>query len=140
MSKPAPRRPRKTSPTRTPKLHNAAPRSPGRPRLGGDQRARLLDAALACYVRQGIRGTSIRDIATEVGVTSALVHYYFGDAEKLLQQVVQERLMPVFQTVRGALHGDHDDPAAVITGFVNAICAAIETHPWWPALWVREVI
>jgi hypothetical protein len=53
---------------------------------------------------------------------------------------VQERLMPVFQTVRGSLQVDQDDPAAVITSFVNAICAAIEAHPWWPALWVREVI
>lgn len=140
MNKPRSRTPRRAGRSPTSKARTATPRAPGRPRLGGDQRARLLDAALACYVRQGIRGTSIRDIATEAGVTSALVHYYFGDAEKLLQQVVQERLMPVFQTVRGALHGDHDDPAAVITGFVNAICAAIETHPWWPALWVREVI
>lgn len=140
MSKPAPRPARKTTRTRMPKVRTAAPRSPGRPRLGPDQRARLLDAALACYVRQGIRGTSIRDIATEAGVTSALVHYYFGDAEKLLQQVVQERLMPVFQTVRGSLRVDQDDPAAIVGSFVNAICSAIETHPWWPALWVREVI
>lgn len=123
------------------KKGSGTPRAPGRPRLGADQRARLLDAALACYVRQGIRGTSIRDIAHEAGVTSALVHYYFGDAEKLLQQVVQERLMQVFQTVRGSLLAvDQDNPALLITGFVNAICAGIEAHPWWPALWVREVI
>ena len=125
----------------TPRRRSATPRSPGRPRLGSDQRARLLDGALACYVHQGIRGTSIRNIAAEAGVTTALVHYYFGDAETLLQQVVQERLMPVFQTVRGSLQGmDQEDPALLITGFVNAICAAIEAHPWWPALWVREVI
>src|SRR4051812_47237217 len=108
-----------------PKRRATKPRAPGRPRLGHDLRARLLDAALACYVRQGIRGTSIRDIAGEAGVTSALVHYYFGDAGKLLQQVVQERLMPVFQTVRASLQVDQDDPVAVVTGFVNAICTAI---------------
>src|SRR6185369_2867701 len=100
----SPRTPKVRQPG-TPRRRSATPHSPGRPRLGSDQRARLLDGALACYVRQGIRCTSIRNIAAEAGVTTALVHYYFGDAETLLQQVVQERLMPVFQTVRGSLQG-----------------------------------
>ena len=102
MKQPKPSTPAPAS-APAPKRRATKPRAPGRPRLGHDQRARLLDAALTCYVRQGIRGTSIRDIAGEAGVTSALVHYYFGDAAKLLQQVVQERLMPVFQTVRGTV-------------------------------------
>jgi AcrR family transcriptional regulator len=136
-----PRRPAPASRTAVPKRRATKPRAPGRPRLGADQRAGLLDAALACYVRQGIRGTSIRDIAAEAGVTAALVHYYFGDADALKQQVVEQRLMPVFHTVRGAMaEVDPHDTAALITGFVNAICGAIEQHPWWPALWVREVI
>jgi AcrR family transcriptional regulator len=120
----------------------ALPRAPGRPRLDGpDQRALLIDAALACYVRQGISSTSIRDIATAAGVTPALVHYYFGDARKLLDQVVEERLMKVFELVRApVLSANVDDIGALITGFVNAVSRAIEVYPWWPALWVREVI
>jgi TetR/AcrR family transcriptional regulator len=120
----------------------APARLPGRPRLkSADQRARLLDAALACYVRQGIGGTSLRDIATEAGVTPALVHYYFGDARQLLEAVIAERVMPAFYSVRDAViaaGGDH--PAALVATFVNAICRAVEMYPWWPSLWVREVI
>jgi len=124
------------------KQRAASTRLPGRPRLkSADQRARLLDAALACYVRQGIGGTSLRNIAAEASVTPALVHYYFGDAPQLLEAVIAERLMPVFYTVRDAVTGASDDtPAALVTSFVNAICRAVEAHPWWPSLWVREVI
>jgi AcrR family transcriptional regulator len=115
---------------------------PGRPpTTGTDQRTRLIDASLACYVRQGIGATSARDISAEAGVSPALVHYYFGDTRQLLEVVIAERLMPVFHTVRDAVQRvEGDDPAALVTGFVDAICSAVVAHPWWPALWVREVI
>src|SRR5690349_5665465 len=59
---------------------SARTRAPGRPAAAGPElRARLLDAALACFVRSGIAATPLRAIATEAGVTPALVHYYFGD-------------------------------------------------------------
>ena len=53
-------------------------RSPGRPAAndGGDsdgQRTRLLDAALARFVRDGMSATTARGIAEEAGVTPALL-------------------------------------------------------------------
>ncbi|HWL61339.1 MAG TPA: TetR/AcrR family transcriptional regulator [Steroidobacteraceae bacterium] len=120
----------------------AAARAPGRPAAdGADQQTRIIDAALACYVRKGIGATSIRDVATGAAVTPALVHYYFGDAGHLMEQVIARRLMPVFGTVRDAvLDASGDGPAALVRGFVDAICNAVQAHPWWPALWVREVV
>lgn len=117
-------------------------RAPGRPPLASpDQRERLIDAALNCYVRQGIRATRVRDIAAEAGVTPALLHYYFGDAAQLLDKAITERLLPVFHLVRQRLReADAGDPWILAETFVTAVCDAIESHPWWPALWVREVI
>lgn len=120
----------------------AAGRTPGRPAANGaDQQVRIIDAALACYVRKGIGATSIRDVASGAGVTPALVHYYFGDARQLMEQVMAQRLMPVFGSVRDAVLGAQGEgPGALVRGFVDAVCAAVEAHPWWPALWVREVV
>ena len=113
----------------------------GRPAAGADQAQRILDAALACYAREGVKATSIRDVAREAGVTPALVHYYYGDAERLLEEVINARVLPVFGAVRDAVtRVDEEDPGALATGFVNAICQAIEMHPWLPPLWVREII
>jgi AcrR family transcriptional regulator len=135
------------STARAPKRAAAKPpaprkRAPGRPNVDSpDQRTRLLDAALACYVRKGIEATSLRDIAAEAGVTPALVHYYFGDAQQLRDSVIEERLLPVFQGVREPLSRiDADDLAALVAGFVSGVFRAVEAHPWWPALWVREVL
>src|SRR5580658_6362644 len=94
----SPRKPRIRKPT--------APRKrlPGRP--VGDSaniRARLLDAAIACFVRQGIAATSLRTIATEAGVTPAMLHYYFGDKPQLQQAVIEERLLPASAQLRETL-------------------------------------
>ncbi len=116
-------------------------RAPGRPNTDSpDQRLRLVDAALACYVRQGIGATTLRDIATEAGVTPALVHYYFGDKSQLLEAVVQERVMPVLAVVRERVVFAGDDVADMVAAVVGGITEAIGRYPWWPQLWVREVL
>ena len=116
-------------------------RAPGRPLADApDQRAVALDAALACFVRQGIAATSLRDIAREAGVTPALLHYYFGDRQQLLDAVVAERVMPAVLSVRERLAQADDDVADIVAAFVCGVTDAIARHPWWPQLWVREVL
>ena len=116
-------------------------RAPGRPLADApDQRAVALDAALACFVRQGIAATSLRDIAREAGVTPALLHYYFGDRQQLLDAVVAERVMPAVLSVRERLAQAGDDVADIVAAFVCGVTDAIARHPWWPQLWVREVL
>jgi AcrR family transcriptional regulator len=104
-----------------------------------DLRPRLLDAAIACYVRTGIAATSLRAIAAEASVTPALLHYYFGDKAQLQQAVVEERLMPAFASLREPLLRA-DDVAALVAGFVRGIGDLVARHPWLPSLWVREVL
>ena len=107
---------------------------------GADLRARLLDAAIARFAVKGIAATSLRDIATEAGVTPALLHYYFGDKAQLQDAVIEERLIPLFADLRAPLQQAGDDIAALVAGFVVGIGRLIERHPWLPSLWVREVL
>jgi TetR/AcrR family transcriptional regulator len=117
------------------------PRKPGRPRADeANQRERLLDAAVACFAADGIAATSLRGIALKAGVTPALVNYYFGSKEQLLAAFVEERVMRVVATLRENLAAAGAEPRALITAFVEGIHAAVARFPWWPALWMREVI
>lgn len=126
---------------RAPRAGSAEPRAPGRPAAAGPEwRARLLDAAIACFTRNGIAATSLRAIAAEAGVTPALVHYYFGDKAQLVQALVEERLLPALAPLRERIEQAGDDPAALIAGYVHGIGDAIAANPWLPALWVREVL
>lgn len=115
----------------------------GRPPANGDgdRRTLVLEATLACYVRRGIAATTLRDIASEAGVTPALLHYYFDDAAGLRQAVITEKLLPVFAGLRTTLLGMADAPLReVLHAFVDQVCNSIREQPWLPPLWIREVV
>lgn len=55
-----------------------------------DIRARLLAAAYKLLVRDGYARLSMRDVAAEVGVNHAMVHYYFGTKDQLVIAALDE--------------------------------------------------
>lgn len=117
-------------------------RKPGRPPADGiDQRERLLDAALSSFATQGIAATSLRSLARENGITPAMLNYYFGSRDRLVEAVVAERLLPVMAELRDRLALDSGSASRdLIRDFVVTMYGLIECNPWLPALWVREVL
>lgn len=119
------------------------PRRPGRPAgglSGPEQRERLLDAALGLFARQGIVDTTLAAIAREAGVTPAMVHYYFKTREQLLDVLIDERFATVRAAIREVFRENADDPVAAITGIAQRFVDLAAERPWFPSLWVREVI
>jgi len=120
---------------------SSSTRSPGRPASSGPElRPRLLDAAIARFSRDGVAATSLRGIATEAGVTPAMLHYYFGDKAQLTTALVDERLLPALAPLRARIENAGDEPAALIAAYVLGVGEMVAAHPWVPALWVREVL
>lgn len=116
-------------------------RTPGRPgRNAAEQRPALIDAALACYCREGVAATSFKAIAGEARVTPALLHYYFGGRDQLQRAVIEERVLPLLRGIQQQLQGAGEGMDDFIIAFTDALDDAIAEHPWWPALWVREVL
>jgi AcrR family transcriptional regulator len=125
--------PRKTS--------RARKRRPGRPRADqANLRERLLDAAVECFTATSIAATSLRSIAVAAGVTPAMVHYYFGSKERLLEAFIAERILPEVAGLAAQVKAAGDEPRALIAAFVRGLHAAVVRRPWLPALWLREVI
>jgi len=127
---------RSTTSRKTVRARRPAGRPPGD---APDLRGRLLDAALQGFARNGIAGTSLRTIAVEAGVNPALVHYYFGDKGRLQEAVVQERLLPALGSLRESVQ-QATDVAGLVAAFVRGMGDIVMRHPWFPSLWVREVL
>lgn len=116
-------------------------RAPGRPATDSpDLRPRLIEAALECFVRDGIAATSLRSIASQAGVTPALLNYYFGGKLALRDAVFEERLMPAVQTLREHVAKAGDDAHVMAQSFVRGVFGVLQAYPWFPSLWVREVL
>ncbi|AZG12599.1 TetR/AcrR family transcriptional regulator [Cupriavidus pauculus] len=118
-------------------------RRPGRPTTrtaDAGQRDLLIDAAVTMFARHGVAATSTKAIATEAGVTPALVHYYFRDREALLDAIFEERLQPMIDHVFGALQAGDADPVTRIQGLAAQLIRTAAGTPWFPGLWIREIV
>lgn len=56
-----------------------------------DKRAHILAVAEQLFSENGFDGTSVRDIAQLANVNLAMISYYFGSKEKLLEALIEDR-------------------------------------------------
>jgi len=56
-----------------------------------DKQLQILTISEKLFASRGFDGTSIRDIAEEAGVNIAMISYYFGSKEKLMESIFKER-------------------------------------------------
>jgi len=95
-----------------------------------------MDVAVERFAQQGYAATSVREIASRVGVNSAMVHYYFGSKLSLLQQVLEQSLEPL----ASAIAGMKSRKKAPVDEIVRTLLSAFGEHPDLPVLIAREVI
>lgn len=99
----------------------------------------ILDAAEARFAAKGFAPTTIKQIAGDAGVNSALIYYYFADKEALYGEVVT-RLITRMAGAMSAVLAAASDPAAAITAFATQHNALLERQPRMRKLIGRELI
>jgi AcrR family transcriptional regulator len=83
-------------------------------------RRQLLEAALRLFVAHGFRGTSLQDIASEVGCSKASLGYHFANKEAILTELL-DPVVEAMDELHARLDGLADDQvvAAAVEGFVD---------------------
>jgi TetR/AcrR family transcriptional regulator len=102
-----------------------------------DPKIRILDAADEIFVRRGIDGARMQEIADRARVNKALLHYYFRSKADLARAVwlrIASELVPgIFQMMASELSLDDK-----IDRFVEAYYARLTRHPYLLAYLVNE--
>ncbi|SDE19912.1 TetR/AcrR family transcriptional regulator [Paraburkholderia lycopersici] len=122
---------------------SSTPRQRGRRRADADldMRERLLASATQLFGEQGIAATTMAQIAEAAGVTSAMVHYYFTNREKLLDAVVEERIARSIAFVWESVESDvAQDAHALVEELIARLFDVTSRMPWLPPLWLREIV
>jgi AcrR family transcriptional regulator len=70
----------------------------------------LMDTAELLFSRKGFEGTSVRDIAEEAGINTAMISYYFGSKEKLMEAIFERRSLNIKEKVDALIKDDNLDP------------------------------
>jgi AcrR family transcriptional regulator len=76
--------------------------------------ARILDAAYACFARNGLRRTTIDDIAREAGVSRPTVYRYVANKDEALQLLVDRALRGAMAEARAVAESDAPARARVL--------------------------
>jgi Transcriptional regulator len=88
-----------------------SPAPPTPPGAGARARAQILDAAIRCLVRRGVAGASMAAIASEGGVSKALLHYHYADRSRLVAEAVRELGRRIVSRERSAMDAAHGSAA-----------------------------
>jgi AcrR family transcriptional regulator len=120
----------------------ARPRPVGRPARGADAedvRRRLLEVARELFAQRAFGEVGIREIARAARVTPGMIAYYFDGKQGLYEAMLSEAFEQILTRVR-ALVADPPPGLAPLAALVRIYVATISSHPWLPALILREVV
>ncbi|MDP9042035.1 MAG: TetR family transcriptional regulator [Bacteroidota bacterium] len=79
----------------------------------------LLDTAEGLFSRKGFDGTSVRDIAEAAGINTAMISYYFGSKEKLMEEIFERKSLNIREKVANLLKDDSLDPLQKMYSLVD---------------------
>ena len=112
------------------------PYKPGR--IREQSRELILQAAEAEFACHGFRGATMQRIAESAQVPKANIHYYFSNKLGLYGAVL-ENTLNLWDAIFNEL-ASHDEPADVLSYYIDAKMDFSRTHPTASRLFAKEMI
>jgi AcrR family transcriptional regulator len=79
----------------------------------------LLDSAELLFSQRGFDGTSVRDIAEAAGINTAMISYYFGSKEKLMEEIFERKSLNIRELVDNLIKDESLDPLQKMYSLVD---------------------
>jgi AcrR family transcriptional regulator len=98
----------------------------------------ILVAARKVFVRKGMEGSRMQEIADEAGINKALLHYYFRSKEKLFEQIFTEGLRQLLPKVQVSIE-ESDGICEFVESFIGHYLDAIKELPYLPQFILHEI-
>jgi AcrR family transcriptional regulator len=99
--------------------------------LNGKQ-LQLIEVAEHLFSVRGFDGTSVRDIAEEAGINTAMISYYFGSKEKLMEAIFELRSANIRMKVENLLKNDSIAPLdkmfSLVDDYIEKILQSQQFH------------
>jgi AcrR family transcriptional regulator len=84
-----------------------------------DKQIHIINTAEKLFARKGFEGATVRDIADEAEVNLAMISYYFGSKEKLMQALFEQRTSYIIEQVDALLMNKKLSPLEKIYKLVD---------------------
>lgn len=84
-----------------------------------EKQIQIIETAEKLFATKGYDGTSVRDIADEAGVNVAMISYYFGSKEKLMEALFELRIGTVKIRVESLLQDETLTPIQKVNMLID---------------------
>lgn len=105
-----------------------------------EKQVQILNVAEQLFATYGFEGTSVRDIAKDADVNVAMISYYFGSKEKLLEAVFSLRSAEIKLQIESMLQNSALSPIEKIYQLVDLYVERMMNRQSFHKLMVREQI
>jgi TetR/AcrR family transcriptional regulator len=99
---------------------------------------KILEAAKKVFVRKGMSGARMQDIADEAGINKALLHYYFRNKEKLFEMIFMEAAGKLFPRINEIFNSDQP-LFEKIERFCDEYITVVMDNPYLPLFVLNEI-
>lgn len=99
----------------------------------------ILDAGIRCFAAKGFAATTIKDLAAEAQVNSALLYYYFADKQTLYRETLRHVAERLSDAAGSRLEEDLS-PDDAVRRFVEQQAEFLIANPHVPRLMMREML
>jgi AcrR family transcriptional regulator len=94
---------------------------------GDDRRTQILEASTRIFPRNGLRGTTIEQVAAEAGVSPATIYWHFGSKDGLIAAMLR-RIAPTELAERLASVPDEAPPELVLRQLARGVAGRVEPN------------
>ena len=99
---------------------------------------KILNAAQNVFIKKGMDGARMQEIANEAGINKALLHYYFRTKEKLFNAIFKKVLGKILPNIMEMVHSDL--PIEVKMGiFIENYIDLLIKNPFLPTFILKEM-
>jgi TetR/AcrR family transcriptional regulator len=100
--------------------------------------ARILNAAKSVFIRKGMDGARMQEIADEAGINKALLHYYFRTKQKLFEAIFKQAFGQIFPDIKTLIHSElHIEEKLGI--FIEKYIYLLRQNPFLPSFILKEI-
>ncbi len=103
-----------------------------------EKQLQILEIAETLLAAKGFEGTSVRDIAEKAGINVAMISYYFGSKEKLLEALFKSRIGSVQVRMENLIKDQSLSPLQKINLLIDEYVERVLQHENFFKIMVTE--
>lgn len=99
---------------------------------------KILNAAQTVFIKKGMDGARMQEIANEAGINKALLHYYFRTKEKLFNAIFKKVFSQIFPNLMAMVQSNVPLEEKLGT-FLETYIDLLQQNPFLPTFILKEM-